>query len=211
MPSTTSSASLMTAASARRISSAAALWVEANQDAAYSYTKYRQLLETVPCRLQDGFAIAEHRLGTRKVRQVGRGQAVYLNLSPQRYLQYREEGTATDAQRAVFLGSINPSGRPPRVVVTYQGRRPPHCEVTYWSKSGRTYVFVLKNLPVNATTTGGGGVARLNAEGISIDVELPTAQKVVDERTGKVLGDGKRFSFRWNGVEPVFFSYAGGD
>jgi hypothetical protein len=64
---------------------------------------------------------------------------------------------------------------------------------------------------VNATTTGGGGVAGLNAEGITIDVELPAARKVVDERTGKDLGSGKTFSFRFNGVEPVFFSYADGN
>ncbi len=187
------------------------LWVETNQDAAYSYGKFRQLFETVPCRLQDGFAIAEHRLGMKKVRQVGRGRAVYLNLSPQRYLQYREEGMATDAHRATFLGQINPSGRPPRVVVTHRGRRPPQCEATYWSRGGRTYVFILKNLPVNATTTGGGGVSGLNADGITVDVELPALRKVVDERTGKALGEGKAFAFRFIGVEPVFFSYASRD
>ena len=94
---------------------------------------------------------------------------------------------------------------------THQGRRPPRCEATYWSKAGRTYVFILKNLPVNATTTGGGGVSGLNAEAITIDIELPESRKVTDERTGKALGEGKAFSFRFNGVEPVFFSYAGGD
>ena len=46
---------------------------------------------------------------------------------------------------------------------------------------------------------------------MTLEVELPAARKVVDERTGKTLGEGKTFSFRWNGVEPVFFSYAGGD
>ena len=112
------------------------LWVETNQDAAFSFTKYRQLFDTTTCRLQDGFAIAEHGLGTQKVVQVGHGKAVYLNLSPQRYLQYREEGTDTDAHRATFLRQINPSGRPPRVVVRHQGRRPPQCEATYWSKGG---------------------------------------------------------------------------
>jgi hypothetical protein len=95
-------------------------------------------------------------------------------------------------------------------MVTHQGRRPPQCEVTYWTKAGRTYVFVLKNIPVNATTTGGGGATGLNAEGIDINVELPAARSAIDERTGKALGEGKSFSFRFNGVEPVLFSYAGG-
>jgi hypothetical protein len=96
-------------------------------------------------------------------------------------------------------------------VVTHQGRRPPQCEATYWSKGGRTFVFILKNVPVNATTTGGGGVAGLSSQGMTLEVELPTARKVVDERSGKTLGEGKMFSFRWSVVDPVFFSYAGGD
>jgi hypothetical protein len=187
------------------------LWVETNQDVAASYSKYRQLFDTTTCSRQDGFAIAERGKGTQKVVQVGRGKAVYLNLSPQRYLQYREEGTDTDAHRATFLRQINPGGRPPRVVVTHQGRRPRQCEATYWSKGGRTFVFVVRNVPVNATTTGGGGAAGLSSRGMTLDVELPAARKVVDERTGKTLGEGKTFSFDWSGVEPVFFSYAGGD
>ena len=126
------------------------------------------------------------------------------------YLQYREEGTDTDAHRATFLGQINPNARPPRVVVSHQGRRPPQCEVTYWSRAGRTFVFILRNVPVNATTTG-GGAAGVSARPITLDVELPPARNVVNERTGKTLGDGKTFSFDWSPLEPVFFSYAGGD
>jgi hypothetical protein len=183
------------------------LWVETNQDAGYGFKKYRELLDTTACRLRDSFAIAEPRLGAPKVKQVGRGQAVYLNLSPQRYLQYREEGSDTDAHRATFLSRINPSGRPPRVIVTHQGRRPPQCEVTYWSKGNRTYFFVLKNVAVTSSPTGGGGATGVGPREIEIEVALPQAHQVVDERTGKSLGERKTFSFRWNGMEPVFFSY----
>lgn len=183
------------------------LWVETNQDAGYSFKNYRELFGTTNCRQRDGFAIAEPRLGPPKVKRLGRGQAIYLNLSPQRYLEYREEGADTDAHRATFVSRINPSGRPPRVIVAHQGRRPPQCEVTYWSKGGRTYVFVLKNIAVAATPTGGGGASGVAPHKITIEVALPRAGKVVDERTGKSLGEGKTFSFRWNGMEPVFFSY----
>jgi hypothetical protein len=184
------------------------LWVETDQDAGYGYDHYRKLFATVNCRLEGGFAIAETRLATHNVRRVGQGTAVYLNLSPQRHLQYREDGTATDEHRAVFLRHIIPDGRPPRVAVTRGGRRPPRCEVTYWAKNGRTYVFILRNLPINATTVGGGGVVGLTAEPGAVDVELAAdAQGVVDERSGNVLGDGRRFLFDFNGVEPVFFSF----
>jgi hypothetical protein len=81
--------------------------------------------------------------------------------------------------------------------------------VTYWVKGGRTYVFVLRNVPVNATTVGGGGAVGLAAETGIIDVELAAAARgVVDERTGRSLADGKTFSFNFNGIEPIFFSFA---
>jgi hypothetical protein len=184
------------------------LWVETNQDAAYSYTKYRELFDTVACRMEGGFAIAERRLGTQQVQKVGRGTAVYLNLSPERYLQYREEATATDAHRALFVSHINPEGKPLRVTFTHQGTRPRNCEATYWSKGRRTFVFIFQNLPVNATTTGGGGVTGLADNPISIDVELAAGRDVRDERSGKALGDGNKFPFRFNGIEPVLFSFA---
>ena len=185
------------------------LWVETNQDAGFTFGKYRELFDTIPCKSENGFAIAERKLGTQTVKKVGRGKAVYMNLSPQRYLQYREEGTTTDVQRALFMRHVNPSGKPPRVVVTQNGKRPPHCEVVTWSKGTRTYVFVLNNLPVTSSTTGGGGVSGLNRRESKLNVELPAAHKVVDERLGKSLGTGKTFSFSFNGVEPVFFSFEG--
>ena len=58
------------------------LWVETDQDAGFSFKTYAQLFGTLNCRLQDGFAVAERRLGLRQVRSVGKGRAVYLNLSP---------------------------------------------------------------------------------------------------------------------------------
>ena len=101
------------------------LWVETNQDAAYSYTRYRQLLDTMTCRLQDGFAIAEHKLGTQKVVTVGRGKAVYLNLSPQATFSIARKAPILTRHRQTFLRQINPDGRPPRVVVTHEGAGQP--------------------------------------------------------------------------------------
>jgi hypothetical protein len=184
------------------------LWVETNQDAGFSYRKYAQLFATLSCPLQDGFAVAERRLGQRHVRSVGPGKAVYLNLSPQRYLQYREEGTATDAQRRVFLEAVLAAGVKPRITVTSAGKRPANCEATYWSKGGRTLVFVLQKAATSGNSAGGGGADGLIDRTLPIDVEFPAAVRdVVDERSGKKLGDGKRFSFEFKTAEAVFFSY----
>ncbi len=182
------------------------LWVEANQDAGFNYAGFRELFDTTTCPMRGGYAVAERGLGLPKVHKVGRGRAIYLNLSPQRYLQYREEGTASDAHRAAFLSEINPSGRPPRIVVTQAGKRPPRIETTYWSKSGRTYIFIFTNLPVNASSTGGGGVSGPAHAASRLDVELPSKHAVVNERNGAKLGPGTTFTFDFNGVEPVFFS-----
>lgn len=184
------------------------LWVETDQDVGYNYTSYRTLFETVKCRLEGGFAVAEHRAGVQKVRRIGQGTAVFLNLSPQRYLQYREEGTASDAHRSTFLKYVILDDHTKRVTVTQQGRKPLHCEVTYWMNRGRTFVFILRNVPVNATSTGGGGATGLAVKTNTIDVELATEVKnVIDERTGKQFQDGRKFSFYSTDVEPVLFSF----
>lgn len=185
------------------------LWVETDQDAGYGYERYRQLFDTVKCEQEGGFAVAEHRHGTQNVRENARGKAVYLNLSPQRYLAYREGGTAADAHRAAFLKHVLPDGRPPRVTVTRDGRRPRDCEVTYWSKGGRTYAFVLRNVPVTSSTTGGGGAVGLSREWQDVTVTLPKpVTGMTDERTGKGLGDGTTFTFPFDGIAPAFFSFA---
>lgn len=186
------------------------LWVETNQDAAYGYQRYRRLFETTTCKLEDGFAVAEPRLGTKFVRAVGRGKAVYLNLSPQRYLQYRQEGTTTDDQRRTFLNAILPDGIPPRVVVrsVENGVRPRDAETIVWSKGDRILVFLVPNAPAVSSPQGGGGVEGLRPEAVAVEVELRTpARDVVDERTGRKLGDGSRFRLNFPAVEPAFFSY----
>lgn len=186
------------------------LWVETDQDAAYSYKNYRELFATIPCTLKDGYAQAEKRLPIMTVRTVGKGRAVYVNLSPQRYLQYREEGTADDARRETFLRSILEAGIRPWVTVTSEGRRPAKVEVCYWSKGGRTYLFVVQNAPVTGSMTGGGGAEGLVAR--TIPIELVFAQPVrdvINERTGKHLGDGTRFSADFPMAEAALISFAG--
>jgi len=186
------------------------LWVETDQDAGYSYKKYRDLFATLDCRLEDGFAVAERRLPTQTVRKAANGTAVYVNLSPQRYLQYRQEGTATDAQREVFLKHLAAAGVRPWVAVTSGGRRPQDAEVTYWSKGGRTLLFVVQNAAVTGSSQGGGGAEGLVQETMPMEVEFSApVRDVIDERTGKRLGDGSRFRFEFRTAEAVFLSFRG--
>ncbi len=190
------------------------LWVETDQDAGFYYRRYRDLFATIDCKLEHGYAVAERRLPTINVRLldvVDGGLAVYVNLSPQRYLQYREEGVADEKKRNIFIYSAIAGGRKSWVTVTDQtGRRPRNVEVTYWSKGDRTLLFVIQNAVVTGSAFGGGGAEGLISQKTKINVEFPAiAQDVVDERTGQRLGDGKRFTFDFNTVEAVMFSFRG--
>jgi hypothetical protein len=185
------------------------LWVETDQDRAYGYQRYAELFSTIDCKLADGYAQAENKLGLDRVRKVGRGTAVYLNRSPQRYLQFREEKTASDATRAPFLRHVHAAGARPWLAVSAEdGRRPESLEVTYWAKGERTLAFVLANANVTGSALGGGGAEGLARRQTKLAVEFPEeAADVVDERTGRRLGAGRRFSFDFNGVEAAFFSF----
>jgi len=189
------------------------LWVETDQDRGYSYKRYRDLFATVQCTLKDGFALAEKRLGTNIVRKVGNGTAVYLNLSPQRYLQYREEGKATQELRDIFIAHVLSAGLKPWVeVVAQDGERPRNCEVTYWHhpKTDRTYCFVLQNAPVTGSAYGGGGVEGLieKKQKVTVKFRRPVPD-LTDERTGKRFGRTATATLEFNPVEALMLSFAG--
>jgi hypothetical protein len=185
------------------------LWVETDQDAGYGYKRYRELLETLRPRLHQGYAVAERDLPVARARPAGRGRAVYLNLSPQRYLMERQEGTADAERRRPFLDPLRQAGVAPWIEARSLGRPLP-LEVTYWSKGGRTLVFVLQNVPISGGATGGGGAEGLAEARVAIEVRLaaPVAA-VLDERTGKPLPGGDRFRFELDTAEALFFSFAG--
>lgn len=185
------------------------LWVETDQEAGFG-GGIRKLLATLTPKLQDGFAVAETRLPVRSMKKVGAGMAVYLNLSPQRYLQYRDERTADDARRAVFLQPVLDAGVRPWVRITSGGKRPVNSEVTYLTKNDRTYVFVVQNASVSSTSLGDTQTTGLGSGRIPLDVEFASPLRdVVDERAGRKLGDGAKFQVEFNQGEAVLLSFAG--
>ncbi len=185
------------------------LWVETDQDAGYSFHRWRELFATLHPRLARGYAVAERKLPVDTERPAGRGRAVYLNLSPQRYLMEREEGRGDEERRSPFLDPIRRAGIAPWIR-TASGGRPLPLEATYWSKGDRTFVFVLQNVPIASRSTGGGGAVGLAEGEVPVEVFLTSpVQGVRDERTGRKLPDGNHFSFRIEATEAVLFSFAG--
>lgn len=162
------------------------LWVETDQEKGYGVRTHRELLDTLSPRLHQGFAVAERRLPVGTARRVGKGKAVYLNLSPQRYLLERDE------RRRVFL---DPLGIEPWIEVT-----PPRLETVAWSKDGRTLVLIVQN-PSDQVID-----ARIP---VRIRLAAPV-EGAVDERAGRPLPDGDRFQLELDTNEAVFFSFEGG-
>jgi hypothetical protein len=181
------------------------LWVETDQDAGYRYQRYRELFATLTPPLRLGYAVAERRLSgapgpSGTLHAVGRGRAVYLNLSPQRYLAYRQEGKTGlgfgEAERQPFLAPLLAAGIVPWLRVQTGGQA--GLETVAWRKGDRTYVFILEN-PFGAA-----------GPPIPLDVGLAgEVHGVRDERTGKKLADGQRFHFDLDPATAVLWSFAG--
>jgi len=168
------------------------LWVETDQDAAYSASTWRELFATHPGKdVREGFTVAERKLKGPYTKE----RATYLNLSPQSYLQLREGGHAAPRHRELFLKHI---GKTPWVTVT----RDDHLEVTSWTKGGRTLLFVVQNpiLRLDGSHRVQQGETRLE-----LRFQKPV-RDVVDERTGEKLGDGACFRIVFKRTEAVFLS-----
>ena len=182
------------------------LWVETDQEKGYKFQTHRELLDTLSPGLHQGFAMAERKLPIGTARRVGKGRAVYLNLSPQRYLMYRQEGTDTDEHRRTFLRDV---GIVPWIRVTPLATgRLPKLEVVSWSKDGRTLVLILQNASIQTSSSGGAAAEDLVEARIPVQVQLAApVTGVVNERTGQPLPDGDRFQIELDTTEAVFFSF----
>jgi hypothetical protein len=193
------------------------LWVETDQEAGYRYQRFGELFATLDPPLRDGYAVAERRLPARAAgapgspgagRRVGRGRAVYLNLSPQRYLAYRQEGKAGEAEGRPFLQPIREAGVTPWIAVR-DGSPAADLETVAWSKNGRTYVLILQNRLTDRPPPAVWGPARTGGA-VPLDVELAGGVRGArDERTGRRLPDGSKFHFELEPAAAVFWSFTG--
>ena len=183
------------------------LWVETDQDAGYGAKDWKSLLGTLECRLEDGFAVAERSQATRRQRAFGNGQAVYLNLSPLRYRQSREEGTTTDGQRDIFLKAIRQACPNWVTVSGPDGKRPRDLETTCWRRGNRTILFVMRKLDPEKFPEAGKGTP---VAGESVPVTIRFARPindVRDERNDRVLGDGSSFTVTFPANEAAMMSF----
>ena len=188
------------------------LWSETNQDANYGYKAYQQLMTKGNASIKDvsGFDKAVRAMPVAKVNSFGKGKAVLMNLSPQWYNAYRQAGFAESAKREVFMKHVKAAGAAPWVRIQGTGEKEFGYEITYWTKAGRTILFLISNAEVRGNSLGGGNAVGLKAEKLPVTLAFTGDLKdVKDERAGKALGDGKEFKFDWTQNEAVVLSFAG--
>jgi len=188
------------------------LWCETDQDANYGYKSYDQLLTNNNTSLKDasGFDKAVRKMPVGNVNQFGRGTAVLLNLSPQWYNAYRVTGFAAAAKRATFMQPIHAAGIRRWVEIAGAGDKQFGYEITYWTKGGRTLLFVVMEPEIRITNEGGGNAVALKTDKLPITLLFAAPiQDVKDERADKALGNGRDFTLDWKLNEAVVLSFAG--
>ena len=123
------------------------LWVEVDQDANYSWKTYDGFLTNHNTCVRDksGYNVAVRNMPVGNSRSFERGKAVLMNLSPQWYNAYRVSGATASQKRDVFLRPIFEAGVTPRVRIADATDAAHGYEITYWSKPGRTVLFLCYN------------------------------------------------------------------
>ncbi|HEY3322722.1 MAG TPA: alpha-amylase family protein [Planctomycetota bacterium] len=125
---------------------------------------------------------------------VRNGTAVYLNLSPIGYLLKRPTHEAKEWLPLV-AGLLKTAGVTPRLVMKVDGRPAAAMEALFWKNGEKTTLCVLKNLDRRASISDFGATKDgLGEASVKLGLSFAAPVKnLKNERTGKVLGDGKEF------------------
>ncbi|MGH9438682.1 MAG: beta-galactosidase trimerization domain-containing protein, partial [Terriglobia bacterium] len=91
-------------------------WYEVNQETHYQHKTYTDMLSKNSCIFdKSGFNKCIRKMDTEHVAKFGKGTTVLLNLSPQWYNAYREQGFEAAGKRDVFMKYIEAAGVHPWV------------------------------------------------------------------------------------------------
>ncbi|WP_417731935.1 beta-galactosidase trimerization domain-containing protein [Rosistilla oblonga] len=191
------------------------LWVEVDQDANYSYKTATDFLTNKnTCQVDEsGFHRAIRDFPTGQTARFGEGQAWLMNLSPQWYNAYREQGMQTAAKRDRFMQPIFDAGVRPWVRIADESEQTFGYEITYWriptddGQPPRTLLFVCFNPDVSGNSQGGGNSVGLKSSELEITLQFATAvTQVRNERTGTMFQNGRRVTVPWKQNEAVVLS-----
>jgi len=187
------------------------LWVETNQDEGYEAKNARELLSVADggkCVKANDFNKAVRQMDVAKSNKVGSGTAVLMNLSPQWYNAYRDQGMAAAKKRDVFMDPVKKSGVKRWVEIEGAGDAEFRYEITYWKKEGRVLLFVTQNPEISVDSAGGGNSRDLKTAGLDITLKFgKSVSDIKDERTGKSIPAGNSIKMSWKQNEAVVLSF----
>ncbi len=140
-------------------------------------------------------------------RRVGRGRAVYLNLTPLAYVDPGARlGEFGEVWRELVGGLLDAAGLEPRGRVLSGGDPVPLAELVYWRNGDRLIVGLVKNPVRGASISGPGAVHDVTGEPIDVQITLSRPmRRLRNLRTGEGLPDGRVIRARWRPWEALLF------
>jgi len=142
--------------------------------------------------------------------KVGRGRAVYLNLTPVAYNDLGQRlGPLGEEWRTRAADLAEESGLRPRAKVRSRGQPVPLAETLYWRTGDTTVLALVRNPPRNASTDDAGVLQGMFGD--PLDVEISLARPVTNVRnlrTGERLPDGAAIRAKWKPWEALLFEVA---
>jgi hypothetical protein len=151
--------------------------------------------------LAHGMPVFERGMGS----VIRKGRNVYLNLSPAGYLLKRPKGEAPE-WLSLVKGLMTDAGIEARLALSL-----PRTEALFWKNGDRTTLCVVKNLDRRASIDEFGAVQEEAAGQAGGKLKLAFRQPVKglkNERTGKILGDGKAFEDDFVPWEANVYTYS---
>lgn len=191
------------------------IWVEVDQDSNYGNAgKFEAFLTNANTskKHESGFNIAVPAMPVNTVTKMGKGTAVFFNLSPQWYNAYRQkaDGFEDCKKRSIFMDPIHKAGVNRWVEIENADASTANYEITYWEKGGRTILFLCTNADSTKTELGGGNSVGLKTGKVEVTLVFKKPIKgVKNERTGETLKEGTKFKVSWVQNEAVVLSYEG--
>jgi hypothetical protein len=188
------------------------LWTEVDQEKHYRYESFPDFLggDNACIKHESGFHKAVRSMSVENIHPLGKGRAVLMNLSPQRYNAFRSLGYEEAKRRDVFMKHLKSAGIERWVKLEGAKKKTIGYEITYWEKGDRTLLFVCQNPAFQGSSLGGGRTRGLKTH--CLDVNLSFALPLEDsrnERTGEKLPRGKVFTLPWKMNEALVLSFNG--
>ena len=165
------------------------------------------------CKRENGFVAAERDLDCFREGISGRGWAHLLNVSLIEYLFLRVfDPEEAAARRQFILKRIARAGIRPEIHLRVDEKPVLRTEITRWQREDRTILCVARNPLVFGQASEPWQETFASGESVLLEIRFGRpVQAVVDERTGRALGDGDRFEVLWTTNQAAVISFIEGD